>query len=87
MNKLSEPLARQKTDGAEALHPIDECAAFLYLGNMYRKLGLLEQAQAEYRRAHAVHPSEETARAIATLREQISARKQSVAVTAVRRAA
>ena len=71
----------------QILEPAEECAAFLYLGNMYRTLGLLDQAYAEYTRAHAVHPSDETAKALAALRHQIAAQKPSTAAASIRSAA
>ena len=69
MRKLSEFLVRRK-----AAQPADaqqeDYQAHMYLGNMYLALGDLTQAEAEYSRAYALSPSEESRKPLAAIQKR-----------------
>ena len=69
MRKLSEFLLRRKTSQpADAAR--EDYHAHMYLGNTYLALGDLTQAEAEYSRAYALSPSEESRKPLAAIRKR-----------------
>jgi len=69
MRKLSEFLLRRKTSRPADARP-EDYDAHMYLGNMYLALGDLTQAEAEYSRAYALCPSEESRGPLAAIRKR-----------------
>jgi cytochrome c-type biogenesis protein CcmH/NrfG len=70
MRKLYELLPWRKTAQRPATQRADDHSAHLYLGNMYLALGHTDQAEAEYRQAHALCPSEESETQLAAIRKR-----------------
>lgn len=88
MNKLCELLPWRKTVPATTTQRADDFSAHLYLGNMYLALGQFDQAEAEYKRAHALRPSEQTAKLLAGGRAHRAAQPRSSGIEMpIRRAA
>jgi tetratricopeptide (TPR) repeat protein len=69
MRKLSEFLLRRKADQPTGPQS-EDYHAHMYLGNMYLSLGDLTQAEAEYSRAHALSPSEESRTALGAIQKR-----------------
>ena len=76
MTKLYELLPWRKT-AQSAVKRADDYSAHLYLGNMHLAMGQTDQAAAEYARAHAIRPSEQTEKLLASIRCQCAAQRQS----------
>ena len=69
MRRLSRFFRWQKTLQPSATKH-DDYSARMYLGNMYLALGHTARAEAEYARAHALSPSEETTKRLEAIRRQ-----------------
>lgn len=59
MKRLAAFLPRRKSQ-TPALPSQEDHDAHIYMGNMYLSLGQYAQAEAEYLRAHAASPSDES---------------------------
>jgi Flp pilus assembly protein TadD len=70
MRKLYELLPWRKTAQRPATEQVDDHAAHIYLGNMYLALGHTDQAEAEYRQAQALAPSDESEKQLAAIRKR-----------------
>jgi cytochrome c-type biogenesis protein CcmH/NrfG len=70
MRKLYQLLPWRKTAQPPATEQADDQAAHIYLGNMYLALGHTDQAEAEYRRAQALCPSDESEKQLAAIRKR-----------------
>jgi len=70
MRKLSEFLARRKTDELPAIDNSADHDAHMYLGNMYLALEQTAQAETAFSRAQALSLSEESKKQLAVARKR-----------------
>jgi hypothetical protein len=67
MKRLCQFLPRRSAPAALTPQQQEDHVAHMYLGNMFLSLGDYTRAEAEYSRAHAVFPSNESKRQLALI--------------------